>query len=350
MKQFFTSLKASQGMGILVLSGLAFFQFWMLVKSGTTSYFAGIEAVYTWGFLLLAGLILFRIQNAYHPKHPLVAVNIGIAVALTGLYLGGLQVVFFQVLEVKSTYFSQFPAGIFIRGLLFVLVLLCMLYQVWITKNQLETEKRTQQLLETERNLNQAILDNLQQQLKPHFLFNSLNSISALTTIEPSEAQRMIHLLADFLRDTMQIEHQKTRSLAAELKQIELYLEIEKIRFGHRLQVEYDIESGCELHHVPVLILQPLVENAIKHGLYATTEALVIRIRVQKNGNRLEVTVENPVEKEAISSKSGTGFGLSSLQRKLAILYGQTDVIQTERTDENFRVTLKLPISEINLL
>lgn len=188
-----------------------------------------------------------------------------------------------------------------------------------------------------------AELSMLRQQLQPHFLFNTLNSISALVVSKPEEARRMIQQLSDFLRGTVRKDDQQFVDLASELKQLHLYLDIEKVRFGHRLNilVEHD-ESSLKLF-LPPLLLQPLVENAIKFGLYDTTETVAIRIAAKTGNRQLLITIENPFDAGTAKPKQGTGFGLSSVQRRLYLLFARNDLLQTQTKENIFVVILKIP-------
>ena len=149
-----------------------------------------------------------------------------------------------------------------------------------------------------EANLQQIIqqteLDALKSQLNPHFIFNSLNSISSLTISNPEKAQKMVIKLSDCLRSSLQNDEKKTHTLSQELEVIRLYLDIEKIRFGDRLSIKYEISEECQSTHVPNMILQPLFENAIKFGLYETLENVEILTNVKLNDNHIVITISNP--------------------------------------------------------
>ncbi len=193
-----------------------------------------------------------------------------------------------------------------------------------------------------------AELSLLRQQLQPHFLFNTLNSISSLIGTQPEEARKMIQQLSDFFRATVRKDDQNFVDLGSELTQLQLYLDIEKLRFGDRLTVQIDTENSCLALRLPPLLLQPLVENAIKFGLYGTYGNVLIRIGVwvekEKTGNgNLIVQIENPFDPQTAQSENGTGFGLRSVKRRLYLLFSRNDLVQTRINDQLFAVTLKLP-------
>jgi len=213
--------------------------------------------------------------------------------------------------------------------------------------NQLKTQADLQRRSkETENMAKEAELIKLRHQLQPHFLFNSLNSINALIGSRPDEARKMVHSLSDFLRGTIRQEEGELKTLAEELSYIQLYLEIEKVRFGHRLKTQLEIEevaNGCSM---PPLLLQPLTENAIKYGLYGTVDDVEIELKSFIDQGDLIISISNPKDKD-VSGKKGTGFGLKSVQRRLQLIYGRNDLLKIEETDSTFKVTVKIPQNHV---
>jgi two-component system LytT family sensor kinase len=218
---------------------------------------------------------------------------------------------------------------------------MAMISMIWYAQiDHKENEKRK---AEAEQLAREAELYNLRQQLQPHFLFNSLNSINALIGFKPDEARRMIHQLSDFLRGTLKKDDQLQVSLNEELQHLNLYLEIEKVRFGHRLKTEISCDSACGESIMPAMLLQPLVENAIKFGLYDTTEDVVVSIRAELEGNYLEITVQKPYDPKTSRPRQGTGFGLSGVQRRLYLLFARNDLMETHTNDNIFTTIIKIP-------
>jgi len=212
---------------------------------------------------------------------------------------------------------------------------------LWYTQQeQKENERRK---ADAERLARDAELYNLRQQLQPHFLFNSLNSISALIGKRPEEARTMIYQLSDFLRGTMRKEENEFVTLDEELQHLQLYLDIEKVRFGHRLITEINQGEGCSDLILPAMLLQPLVENAIKFGLYDTTGDVTIKIDATCIPNYLALSIQNPYDTNTVRPKSGTGFGLGSIKRRLYLLFARTDLIQTNGENNIFTTTVKIP-------
>ena len=212
--------------------------------------------------------------------------------------------------------------------------------------SQQEQKEMNNRKAEAEQLSKDAELFKLRQQLQPHFLFNSLNSISALTMIDPEKARHMIHQLSDFFRGTLKKEEQQWNSLEEELAHLQLYLDIEKVRFGHRLQTEIIYADEALQFRVPALILQPIVENAIKFGLYDTTEDVLIKIAVTLDQNILKIVVHNPFDPETALPVKGIGFGLSSIRRRLFLLFARNDLLKTEKENNQFSTILLVPQSE----
>ena len=188
-----------------------------------------------------------------------------------------------------------------------------------------------------------AELYKLRQQLQPHFLFNSLNSISALAGKHPEQARKMIQQLSDFLRGALKKEDHQQVTFAEEMQHLQLYLEMEKMRFGHRLSTEIKYDAAADPFLLPPMLLQPVVENAIKFGLYDTTENITIKISAEIFEDALWITVENPFDPETATPKQGTGFGLNSVQRRLYLLYARNDLLTTSMQDRIFVTQIKIP-------
>jgi two-component system LytT family sensor kinase len=209
--------------------------------------------------------------------------------------------------------------------------------------NQKEQKENEARKADAEKLAKEAELFKLRQQLQPHFLFNSLNSINALIGSRPEEARRMVQQLSDFLRGTIKKEETQWVSLKEELQYLQLYLDIEKVRFGNRLTTEMEIDENATDLKLPALILQPIVENAIKFGLYDTTGDTVIRIFAGKEEDDLVIKVLNPFDPETSSPKQGTGFGLKSVQRRLYLLFARTNLLVTEAKQNIFTTIVKIP-------
>lgn len=188
----------------------------------------------------------------------------------------------------------------------------------------------------------EAELQKLQLQLQPHFLFNSLNSINALILVQPDQARQMVQQLSDFLRLTLKRSDQPFVTLNQEMEYLEAYLAIEKVRFGHRLDVDMNIAETAKPFAIPTLVLQPLLENAIKFGLYGTIGKITISFTVQINNAGLEVEIMNPFDAD-MQPSTGSGFGLTGLQRRLYLIYARNDLMKIETNNNVFNVKLTIP-------
>ena len=189
----------------------------------------------------------------------------------------------------------------------------------------------------------EAELRALRAQVHPHFLFNSLNSINALIASRPDEARRACVLLADFLRSTLTLGGRDRASVTDETALVERLLALERIRFGERLGVTISVEEGVRTFPVLPLLLLPLVENAVTHGIAHLVEPGTVRLTVRRSGAHIELVVENPCDTEAPPSR-GTGLGLENVRRRLAAAYGQAASLRIERSASHFAVTVLVPV------
>lgn len=189
----------------------------------------------------------------------------------------------------------------------------------------------------------EAELRALRAQVHPHFLFNSLNSITALIASRPDEARRACVLLADFLRSTLTLGGKDRVTVADETALADRLLALERIRFGERLRVTIGVEEGVRTFPVLPLLLLPLVENAVTHGIAHLVEPGTVRLTVRRSGAHIELLVENPRDSEAPPSR-GTGLGLENVRRRLAAAYGQAASLRIERSASHFAVTVLVPV------
>lgn len=207
-----------------------------------------------------------------------------------------------------------------------------------------EEELRVSRL---ESQLSRAQLDALKMQLQPHFLFNALNSISALQLENAEAAQEMTARLGDFLRMTLENVGAQEVTLGKEIEFLECYLDIEKVRFGRRLSTIIEIAPETLDTRVPNLILQPLVENAIRHGLSKQTAAGRINVRAARENGWLTIEVADNgagIAPENFDRILTSGLGLSNTRARLEQLYGENFRLQLERAAEGgLLVTLRLP-------
>ena len=187
-----------------------------------------------------------------------------------------------------------------------------------------------------------AELHALRMQINPHFHFNSLHSIAALATQDGTRAREMCIRLADFLRSSLGLGERDTIPLSEELALARSYLEVEQVRFGARLEFSEKIEESCQDCAVPVLLLQPLVENAIKHGIAGLVEGGAIRLSVERFGADVRLAVENAFDPDALPPNR-LGMGLPHVRRRLALRYGDTASMEAGGREGVYRVELRFP-------
>ena len=235
-------------------------------------------------------------------------------------------------------YDQQLPL-LFAVGVLLFLLSIAMHYALLAVEAAREAERHQ---LELEVLTREAELRALRAQINPHFLYNSLNSISALTTRNPEGARRMCVLLADFLRSTLNVSGHDSIRLGDELALVDRFLDIEQVRFGSRLHVEREIDASALECRVPPLVLQPLVENAVVHGIASRLDGGVIRVVVGRHGDSISMRVENPRDADS-PEVTRSGVGLENVQRRLAAMFDGAARLRTVAEQESFRAEIVLP-------
>jgi two-component system, LytTR family, sensor kinase len=332
-----------------LLTYVGWWTFWALVQtvvlhrlglSWQTSLLDASVSNTLLGTLSLAAILLYRF---YQPGSTNRLYRLIYAIGITIIYTVMLRTVLLQMFgnEIGYDYFLE--QSMPLRGIFAFMFLVFVTIMNWMWNSLQDQKEREKRSNEAEQLVKEAELVKLRQQLQPHFLFNSLNSISALAGSKPEEARKMIQQLSDFLRGTLKKDENQKVSLKEELEHLALYLEIEKVRFGHRLNVEIDAPEEVKKAFVPPLLLQPVVENAIKFGLYGTIDEITVNINARDDKNYLYVTVTNPFDEQTSQTKQGTGFGLSSIQRRLFLLYSRNDLLVTEKKEGTFVTLLKIP-------
>lgn len=329
--------------------------FWLL-QTGGWSAFGG--AMYLWalsyqdagdafvnklllvglGFLLtLAARSLFRIARR-SPRSPLAIASLLVVVSFVGAVLWReTHFVAFQLyLDWRSgstldVALAWIPIGTLLYDS-FVLLAWSLLY--FVINNTLELERQAQRLREAEGLAYEARLRALRAQIEPHFLFNTLNSISTLVAEgEGASARAMIARLSDFFRLTLERSDSGEISIAEELEFVRRYLEIEQARFGERLKVIIDAPAELQGARVPTLVLQPLVENAVKHGILGRESGGVLAIRITRNHGSLRLSVTDDGAGSSSVLPSGSGRGLAITRARLAAVYGDAARFDLSRSD-----------------
>lgn len=331
------------------LLGVAWWSFWafaqtmVLHRIGLSWNIALIESAITTALFGLVGFVISNTLRYYRPLLSRSYLIIGYAIVLLAIVARSLYWIFHQMHLGDDYYENVILKFMPLRALFYFLMILMLISFHWYRNklNEMGNMKRREE--EATSLMREAELAKLRQQLQPHFLFNSLNSISALAGNRPEEARKMIQQLSDFLRGTLKKDEQQLITFKEELGHLQLYLEIEKVRFGHRLSTEIQYDDIALQMKLPSLLLQPIVENAVKFGLYDTIDNVVIRIKAYALNDMLMIEIENPFDSATAKPIQGTGFGLTSVQRRLHLLYARQDLLEAFAKENNFITKLSIP-------
>ncbi len=320
---------------------------WIVLQTTALQYTFGFEwyisladAAVTNLLIAIAGYDMILVMRYYRPRQ---VIRLAMSIGLTLLCVFAMHHFTLLIINETEEYLSFLDRSLFIRGLYIWLMVTLVSTMSWLWFSVTEQQEIDERKSATEKLAKEAELSRLRQQLQPHFLFNSLNSISALAGSKPEEARKMIQQLSDFLRGTLKKDDQQLVTLAEELKHLELYLEIEKVRFGHRMKTSISHDEFSSSMKLPSLLLQPVVENAIKFGLYDTIGEIVITLNAKTEDHFLIITVENPFDPVTSKPRHGTGFGLRSVNRRLYLLYARQDLLSTDQRDNIFITRIKIP-------
>jgi hypothetical protein len=224
-------------------------------------------------------------------------------------------------------------------GILLYLASVALSYLMLAQERAIEAERKGAEL---QIMAQESELKALRAQLNPHFLFNSLNSLSALTAVDPARAREMCVLLSDFLRRSLGLGERRLVALREELELAKAYLAIEQIRFGARLNLDWTVDPASEPALLPTL-LQPLVENAIKHGIAALPEGGTLALSAEVVDGHVIFKLENPVDADA-PIPQGLGLGLRQVRQRLLGRFGSRARLEASLQDGLHRVTLVFPL------
>ena len=242
--------------------------------------------------------------------------------------------------EASALFQEQLPLFA-VAGILLYLLTVSVAY---LTLARETAHAARQRALELQVTAREAELKALRAQLDPHFLFNSLNSVSALTVRDGEAARRMCEQLGEFLRSNLEISTMERIRLGRELELALGYLQIERVRFGERLKFVHQADDrACDVE-VPPLLLQPLVENAVKHGISQLVDGGTVHIRARRQQDILYLTVVNPRDPDA-PRRPGTGLGIENVRRRLAAYYGDRALLRVDERKERFEVEVRIPLS-----
>jgi len=312
-------------------------------RLGFSWQIALVDSAINNGLLLTLSFAMAMSLKYFSPsrRNALMLIGWSITLAIASAWLSNFFLL--QIFITDVDYVALLHKAFLIRFCVSFLIIEWVVLFSWILNRMRNRQEMDARKADVEKLLRDAELEGLRQQLQPHFLFNSLNSISALAGSKPEEARRMIQQLSDFLRGTLKKDDKQMSSLQEELKHLQLYLDIEKVRFGHRLNTEIKADEQSLALLIPPLLLQPLVENAIKFGLYDTIGDVTIQINSSLENKNLRITITNPFDVETAQPSKGTGFGLKSVQRRLHLLFFRNDLLKTEIKQNLYTTTVIIP-------
>ncbi|MBA3665396.1 MAG: histidine kinase [Bacteroidetes bacterium] len=341
MKTFTLPTKAQ-----LIFAAIAWFvisnAFQVMLVYQVSHTFSGIDTCITACLLAIAVFFVYILQR-YSANY---FNNLFTRIGLLGVLI--FKVVFLQKFLISRLVYAPGYEKIvadtmIIRMFTAFLVMSFYSFVLWLVFYIKRTDEQNSLKLSAESSLRDAELMKLRQQIQPHFLFNSLNSINALIGSEPLLARKMIQTLSDFLRGTLKKDENNPVPLEEEIELLKLYLDIEKVRFGHRMTVDFNVEALALEKKVPPMLLQPVVENAIKFGLYNVLEEVKINISASVQHNALNIRVTNPFDEKTAVTRQGEGFGLSLIQRRLQLIYHRTDLLKIQKQDGVFTTIIIIP-------
>ncbi len=274
----------------------------------------------------------------------LISNHIAGMVITSALWLFAGYFILINVFPLRSDFVYSTLVWRFLIGALIYLILVAIYYLIIYYNNFRDKIIRENELSNL---LKDSELKTLKYQINPHFIFNSLNSISSLTITEPKLAREMTIKLSDFLRGTLSKNQIQMNNLSDELKNIKIYTDIEKVRFGDKFEFIEEIDENCKSISVPNMLLQPLVENAIKYGVYESLEKVFIKVSCNKENNYFKIVVHNNFDNESVTGK-GEGIGLKNISSRLKLIYQQDNLITTNKSENDFTVTIYIPNKEEN--
>jgi hypothetical protein len=294
-------------------------------------------ACFICAFLCLSPWYLCRARPLGLARIPELTVTFTAAAASGGLLLAGLARLTAAGLGVRVSP-GQMPLWLAAGALLYLLSV----GLHYAALGAIASREAERQATEARTLAREAQLQALKFQLNPHFLFNSLHSIAALATLDGARAREMCVRLAGFLRASLALGEREVIPLREELALARSYLEVEQVRFGDRLRVEADVKDTCEDCAVPALLLQPLVENAVKHGVAGMVEPGSIHLAAYRGGDAVTIVVENAFDPE-MTPPPKSGMGLSHVRRRLAVRYGELAQFEAGPVEGLYRVVLRFP-------
>jgi len=305
-----------------------------------------IDGIFSTFLFALLGIPIWYITQLYQPGKTTTfnlvinQITVGVVTVSGWTFLTEVGVAWLTSLWPEYNAFAKINLAIRIASGIFIYVMLSLVYYLIIYYNNLQEKVKSEAKLQEM--LTEVELNMLKSQINPHFLFNSLNSISSLTITAPERAREMLVKLSDYLRYSISTGNSNITTLGKEIENITRYLEIEKVRFGSKLQYRFDLSEEQLSCTIPPMILQPLYENAVKHGVYESTSTIIIQTRSWIENGFLHLRITNNFE-PGVPSRKGASVGLYNIKERLRLTYRSDQLLQTQKHEGIFEVLLTIP-------
>ena len=307
------------------------------------SFIDGFSSSLFYSFLAIAIWFPLKQLNSGTGSILMVLLNhLIIALATITIWLFGVRLFTISIISNPGIYLELWDQSLYYRlaGGFFIYIVITLTYYLIISFDNINRKNIREAKLENM--LRETELMMLRSQINPHFLFNSLNSVSSLTITNPDKAREMVIKLSDFMRYALSRKEEKAVPLEKELINMRLYMDIEKVRFGDRLILEEKIDKKALGVNIPNMILQPLYENAVKHGVYESVENVVINVNIFKKNTGTIITITNNYDPENITTR-GTGTGLKNVIRRLDLFYNKEASLITRKENDKFTAEIFIP-------
>lgn len=328
----------------LVIASLQGFMFWYFLQfSAVIVVTDAIISNVLFSFLgLLAWYPTRYIPFQRHTPVYSTLAHLVAALLVLGIWVLVTYVLLSSIFSTNEAYIQFLNSTLAWRTILGGLIYLILVLIYYLVSNSQKLQERLQQEERLKNLVRDTELNLLKSQINPHFLFNSLNSISSLTMTSPSEARDMIIRLSDFLRYSLKHRENEYVSLQEEMVRMKDYLAIEKIRFGEKLLYEFDIDGSCQEFPVPTMIFQPLFENAIRHSVYESVDPVKITFKCEYGDGSMKATISNDYDPE-VPTRKGTGVGLQNVRQRIELAYQGKGSVRWDSGDKVFTVTIIIP-------
>lgn len=285
-----------------------------------------------WNSLLCIALIC-ALREVLQSRSPALATAVCLAVVVAVTLLSTLAVYFFYPVLWPAT---GNVGDWLLRNALLALILAAIVLRYSYLQQRVASQQRSELQLR---------LDALRARIRPHFLFNTLNSIASLIAVQPERAEQAIEDVAQLFRAALQADDRDS-SLGEECELCALYLDIETLRLGDRLRVEWDVDDSLRGLNLPALLLQPLVENAVYHGVAQRPDGGTVRIRGWRDPRSFSLEVSNPLpQRKATAAGSGQRMALDNIRQRLEAQYGSAASLALDSEDGLFRARITLPLA-----